>query len=321
MHKSATVFWAALACLVFAASSAASPVGKAVKASSMVSASGGNGSRVLGSASPVYFMDRLKTNGSGIGQFEFIDGTKLAMGPSASVVVDKYIVKGKSVQRLGIGATKGAFRFISGHSGSSAYKIATPYGTIGVRGTAFDFTVKNGKAYLLLLKGEVTFCTGSSCRTLKNTCDYIIAGGGRTTKPEALAGELSDGADLRRIFPLLANPGSLTSSFRRPGGACLSKSARLRVGVVGQIIPWNFPLMMAAWKLAPALASGCTIVLKPAEQTPLSALRFGELIQEAGIPDGVVNIVTGYGERQARLWPNIPMSTRWLSPDRPRWAR
>ena len=68
------------------------------------------------------------------------------------------------------------------------------------------------------------------------------------------------------------------------------------VGVVGQIIPWNFPLMMAAWKLAPALAAGCTIVLKPAEQTPLTALRFGELIQEAGIPNGVVNIVTGYGE-------------------------
>src|SRR5579871_4062783 len=68
------------------------------------------------------------------------------------------------------------------------------------------------------------------------------------------------------------------------------------VGVVGQIIPWNFPLMMAAWKLAPALAAGCTIVLKPAEQTPLTALRFGELIQEAGIPPGVVNIVTGYGE-------------------------
>ncbi|WP_448955920.1 aldehyde dehydrogenase family protein [Labrys neptuniae] len=68
------------------------------------------------------------------------------------------------------------------------------------------------------------------------------------------------------------------------------------VGVVGQIIPWNFPLMMAAWKLAPALAAGCTIVLKPAEQTPLSALRFGELIEEAGIPAGVVNIVTGFGE-------------------------
>jgi phenylacetaldehyde dehydrogenase len=65
---------------------------------------------------------------------------------------------------------------------------------------------------------------------------------------------------------------------------------------VGQIIPWNFPLLMAAWKLGPALAVGCTIVLKPAEQTPLSALRLGEIIQEAGIPDGVVNIVTGFGE-------------------------
>ena len=128
----------------------ASPVGQAVKASSTVSASGNSGSRVLGSSSPVYFMDRLKTNGSGIGQFEFVDGTKLAMGPSATVVVDKYIVKGRSVQRLGIGATKGAFRFISGHSGSSAYNIINPYGSIGVRGTAFDFTIRNGKAYILL---------------------------------------------------------------------------------------------------------------------------------------------------------------------------
>ncbi|MHC4995866.1 MAG: aldehyde dehydrogenase family protein [Planctomycetota bacterium] len=68
------------------------------------------------------------------------------------------------------------------------------------------------------------------------------------------------------------------------------------IGVVGQIIPWNFPLLMAAWKLAPALTTGCTVVLKPAEQTPLSALRLGELICEAGFPDGVVNIVTGFGE-------------------------
>jgi phenylacetaldehyde dehydrogenase len=73
-------------------------------------------------------------------------------------------------------------------------------------------------------------------------------------------------------------------------------TVREPVGVVGQIIPWNFPLLMAAWKLAPALATGCTIVLKPAEQTPLTALRLGELIQEAGFPDGVVNIVPGYGE-------------------------
>jgi phenylacetaldehyde dehydrogenase len=81
-----------------------------------------------------------------------------------------------------------------------------------------------------------------------------------------------------------------------PGAQYLAYTLREPVGVVGQIIPWNFPLLMAAWKLAPALASGCTVVLKPAEQTPLSALRLGELIVEAGFPDGVVNIVPGYGE-------------------------
>ncbi len=73
------------------------------------------------------------------------------------------------------------------------------------------------------------------------------------------------------------------------------------VGVCGQIIPWNFPLLMAAWKVAPALAAGCTVVLKPAEQTPLTALRFGELALEAGIPEGVLNVVTGDGETGAAV--------------------
>jgi aldehyde dehydrogenase (NAD+) len=68
------------------------------------------------------------------------------------------------------------------------------------------------------------------------------------------------------------------------------------VGVVGQIIPWNFPLLMAMWKLGAALATGCTVVLKPAEQTPLSALYLADLIEEAGFPPGVVNIVPGFGE-------------------------
>jgi phenylacetaldehyde dehydrogenase len=73
-------------------------------------------------------------------------------------------------------------------------------------------------------------------------------------------------------------------------------TVREPVGVAGQIIPWNFPLLMAAWKLAPALSVGCTVILKPAEQTPLTALRLGELIMEAGFPEGVVNIVPGFGE-------------------------
>ncbi len=73
------------------------------------------------------------------------------------------------------------------------------------------------------------------------------------------------------------------------------------VGVCAQIIPWNFPLLMAAWKLGPALAAGCTVVLKPAEQTPLSALRLGELALEVGFPPGVINVLSGDGETGAAL--------------------
>jgi phenylacetaldehyde dehydrogenase len=91
-----------------------------------------------------------------------------------------------------------------------------------------------------------------------------------------------------KVIPLsvLYTPGVNYHSYTRPEP----------IGVVGQIIPWNFPLLMAAWKLAPALATGCTVVLKVAEETPLSALRLGEIMQEAGLPAGVVNIITGFGE-------------------------
>ncbi len=81
-----------------------------------------------------------------------------------------------------------------------------------------------------------------------------------------------------------------------PGTKFQAQTRREPVGVVAQIIPWNFPLAMAAWKLGPALATGCTCILKPAEQTPLTALRLAELIAEAGFPPGVVNVLTGYGE-------------------------
>jgi len=81
-----------------------------------------------------------------------------------------------------------------------------------------------------------------------------------------------------------------------PGAQFHAYTLREPIGVVGQIIPWNFPLLMAAWKLGPALATGNTVVLKPAEQTPLSALYLAEIMAEAGLPDGVVNVVNGFGE-------------------------
>ncbi|MGE4431276.1 MAG: aldehyde dehydrogenase family protein [Sphingobium sp.] len=87
-----------------------------------------------------------------------------------------------------------------------------------------------------------------------------------------------------RTFPIAADP-------RR----FLSYSRREPIGVVGAIVPWNFPLSMAAWKVATALAAGCTVVLKPSEVTPLTALRLGELALEAGLPEGVLNVVTGLG--------------------------
>lgn len=87
-----------------------------------------------------------------------------------------------------------------------------------------------------------------------------------------------------------------TSIAVPPGSNHFAVTVREPIGVVGAIVPWNFPLLIAIWKLAPALACGCTIILKPAEETPLTALRLAHLIAQVGIPEGVVNVVTGRGE-------------------------
>jgi phenylacetaldehyde dehydrogenase len=125
-------------------------------------------------------------------------------------------------------------------------------------------------------------------------------------KPYAIAkaADVALSADLFRYmagWPTKIEGSTVPISALPAPGEYLAYTLREPVGVVGQIIPWNFPLLMAAWKLGPVLACGCTVVLKPAEQTPLSALRLGELMQEAGLPDGVVNIVTGFGDTGAAL--------------------
>ncbi|MCW2965424.1 MAG: betaine-aldehyde dehydrogenase, partial [Actinomycetia bacterium] len=89
--------------------------------------------------------------------------------------------------------------------------------------------------------------------------------------------------------------GSIAGRSNPIGGSLLFYSLKEPVGVCGQIVPWNYPLMLATWKLAPALAAGCTVVLKPDPQTPLSALRLAELAKDVGIPEGVVNVVAGDG--------------------------
>lgn len=119
-----------------------------------------------------------------------------------------------------------------------------------------------------------------------------------TGKPYAsvsLAGDIPFAVDNLRFFAAAARDthGAAAGEYL-PGYTSMSR--REPVGVVGQIAPWNYPLLMAIWKLGPALAAGCTVVLKPAPSTPLTTLLLAELFSEAGIPDGVVNIVTGGNE-------------------------
>ena len=105
--------------------------------------------------------------------------------------------------------------------------------------------------------------------------------------------ELAGGAEQFRFYASAI--ASIAGRASPVGGSLLFYSLREPVGVCGQIVPWNYPLLMSTWKLAPALAAGCTVVLKPDPQTPLTALRLAELATEVGIPAGVVNIVTGDG--------------------------
>lgn len=116
---------------------------------------------------------------------------------------------------------------------------------------------------------------------------------------DARAADLPLAIDCLRYYAGWAD--KLTGDTIPIRGNYFTYTRREPVGVAGQIIPWNFPILMAAWKWGPALAAGCTIVMKPAEQTPLTCLRLAELTQEAGFPDGVINVVPGYGATGAAI--------------------
>ncbi|MCP9977370.1 aldehyde dehydrogenase family protein [Actinomadura madurae] len=114
----------------------------------------------------------------------------------------------------------------------------------------------------------------------------------------------ADGIELRALIGCLRwyaeAADKLIDESPRTGADSLALVTREPAGVVGAVVPWNFPLTMAAWKIAPALAAGCTVVLKPAEESPLSALHLAALAAEAGLPDGVLNVVNGRGEPAGR---------------------
>ena len=214
----------------WSSASAREPIGTVLNAAQTVRAGGAQGTRVLTKNNDVFYLDRISANATGNGEFEFKDGTKLALGPGASLVVNESVLKSKSrFQKLSLSATRGAFRWISGGSASSAYEISTPHGTIGIRGTVLDVTIRNGRVYLALISGNAKFCNGSSCRTLKQSCDFIVVDGRKISEPESISKGFEKREAASQIFPFLADPNRLSSRFR-VGGSCFSRSAGIRDG-------------------------------------------------------------------------------------------
>ena len=221
----------------WSSASAREPIGTVLNAAQTVRAGGAQGTRVLTKNNDVFYLDRISANATGNGEFEFKDGTKLAVGPGASLVVNESVLKSKSrFQKLSLSATRGTFRWISGGSASSAYEISTPLGTIGIRGTALDVTIRNGRVYVALISGNAKFCNGSSCRTLKQSCDFIVVDGRKISEPESISKAFEKREAASQIFPFLANPNRLSSRFRVGGGSCLGRSAGIRDGGKNQSV-------------------------------------------------------------------------------------
>src|SRR6202051_3957808 len=142
-------------------------------------------------------------------------------------------------------------------------------------------------------RGRVLFKLAEKIR--QNTAALADLESRNTGKPIVEAEyDIADVATCFEYYGGLAN--KVTGHVNPVPANALSFTLREPVGVAGQIIPWNYPLLMAAWKLAPAIAAGCACVLKPAEQTPLTALEFANWLEEVGLPPGVVNVVNGVGE-------------------------
>jgi hypothetical protein len=203
----------------------AEPVGKAVSVKTIVSSDRGE----LKRADPVNRDEVIRTNGTGLGHFQFADGAKLAVGPNSRVKIDEYVLgSGNRVKKLALNSTKGAFRWISGRSPSSAYQIATPQGTLGVRGTAVDLYVRNGTALMVLLSGSAQWCLPGqrgNCVTVRRPCDFIMASGGNVTDPQRINASAVGGFTNLYFF---SNSERLLPAFRAQRANCGLGTPRLR---------------------------------------------------------------------------------------------
>jgi FecR-like protein len=224
--RSGPVFLAIALTVVCSTAVLADKVGITVDADETVRATGGSAARIVISNTSIFRNDRLRANASGNAQIRLIDGTKIVVGPNADVKIDDFVINGQTVTKLTVSATRGAFRFISGRSKSSAYKIRTPNGTIGVRGTALDVTITRQGTNIALLRGSVRACDrGGRCQVIRNRCDYALIGR-RGVKKDRLN---SDALRTRSksLFPLLVNESNLRNQFRQRAAGCTVKNARV----------------------------------------------------------------------------------------------
>jgi hypothetical protein len=160
--------------------------------------------------------DRLRADRTGSAQIVLTDNTRIVIGPGAQVDVNDFVYNSDGTfESITVRATKGAFRFISGKSASSAYRIETPSGTIGVRGTAFDVGITNGQTHVVMVRGTVEMCprTGG-CQVLRGMCNYGVMNTGRVE----VEGDLRRKARADKAnFPLMWNEKVLRPQFRQSG--------------------------------------------------------------------------------------------------------
>ncbi|MFS8055290.1 FecR domain-containing protein [Rhizobium sp. BR 317] len=224
-------------------SSAAEKVGEAVLIKTEVSGASGP----LAVDDPVHRDEQIRTSISGLGQFTFRDGTKLAVGAGSSVVIDKFVFDDSgAVKKLTINAAKGTFRWMSGNSNHSAYQIVTPAGTIGVRGTAVDFYVgSNGTTAVVLLNGAAQFCGAGGCRQLKAQCDCVVAKrNGEISDPRRVNRDILKTLGNQKALPFLSGDQSLSGRMAFAGGGDCGLSTAMRDrpnGISPRSAPANNP--------------------------------------------------------------------------------
>ena len=202
----------------------------------------------------------------------FTSGWKPTVNPADGKVIGEYAVAGEAEVNQAVAAARQAFEY-------GNWNKVTPA----------------QRAKLLWRIADLIETQGEELATLETLDGGKLLSGVRN-------GEIPSAAESFRYYAgWCTKMEGRTPQTSIPGMKFHAYTQREPIGVVGQIVPWNGPLVMAAWKLAPALAAGCTCILKPAEQTPMSTLLLGELFEQAGIPSGVVNIVTGDGKTGTAL--------------------